>query len=108
MRFAKEMAYSHHERWDGTGYPEGLAGKNIPVAARLMAMADVYDAIISRRVYKDPIPHKDAVEIIRAESGRQFDPAVVETFLEFGRPFQGYLGYITRSTALTLSSRRTR
>ena len=88
LRFAKEMAYSHHERWDGTGYPEGLAGKNIPVAARLMAMADVYDAIISRRVYKDPIPHKDAVEIIRAESGRQFDPAVVETFLELADRFK--------------------
>lgn len=88
LRFAKEMAYSHHEHWDGTGYPEGLAGENIPVAARLMAMADVYDAIISRRVYKDPIPHNEAVEIIRSESGRHFDPAVAKTFLELADRFK--------------------
>ena len=88
LKFAKEMAYSHHERWDGSGYPEGMAGEDIPVSARLMAMADVYDAIISRRVYKNPIPHEEAVEIIRAESGKQFDPAVVDAFLELADHFQ--------------------
>ena len=88
LRFAKEMAYSHHERWDGTGYPEGLSGENIPVSARLMAIADVYDAIISRRVYKDPIPHDEAVEIIRAEAGKQFDPVIVEAFLNLADRFK--------------------
>ena len=88
LRYAKEMAYSHHERWNGSGYPEKLAGEQIPVAARLMALADVYDAIISRRVYKDPIPHAAAVEIIRAESGQQFDPTVVQAFLELADRFR--------------------
>ena len=88
LRFAKEMAYTHHERWDGNGYPEGLAGENIPVSGRLMALADVYDAIISRRVYKDPLPHAKAVEIIRAESGKHFDPVIVEAFLELTDRFK--------------------
>ena len=88
LRFAKEMAYTHHERWDGSGYPEGLAGQHIPVSGRLMALADVYDAIISRRVYKDPIPHVEAVEIIRAESGKHFDPVIVEAFLDLADRFK--------------------
>lgn len=88
LRFAKEMAYSHHERWDGAGYPEGTAGEDIPVSARLMAVADVYDAIISRRVYKDPQSHETAVEIIRNESGRQFDPVVINAFLELADRFR--------------------
>lgn len=82
LRFAKEMAYSHHERWDGTGYPEGLSGAAIPVSGRLMALADVYDALISRRVYKEPIPHAQSVAMIAAEAGKQFDPAVVAAFLQ--------------------------
>lgn len=88
LRFAKEMAYFHHERWDGEGYPEGIAGEAIPVSARLMALADVYDAIISRRVYKDPQPHEAAVEIIRDDSGKRFDPIVVNAFLELADRFQ--------------------
>lgn len=88
LRFAKEMAYSHHERWNGTGYPESLAGEQIPVSARLMAMADVYDAIISRRVYKDPIPHSAAVEIIKSESGKHFDPVIVAAFLKLADHFK--------------------
>ena len=88
LRYAKEMAYSHHERWNGTGYPENLAGEQIPVSARLMALADVYDAIISRRVYKDPMPHENAVEIIREESGQQFDPVVVQAFLTLADRFR--------------------
>ena len=88
LRYAKEMAYSHHERWNGTGYPENLAGEQIPVSARLMALADVYDAIISRRVYKDPMPHENAVEIIREESGKQFDPGVVQAFLTLADRFR--------------------
>ena len=88
LRFAKEMAYSHHERWDGTGYPEGLSAGQIPISARLMALADVYDAIISRRVYKDPIPHSEAVQLIKNESGKQFDPVIVEAFLELSEQFR--------------------
>ncbi len=64
LQYAKDIAYSHHERWDGTGYPEGLAGERIPWPARLMALADAYDAMVSKRIYKEPIPHETAVRII--------------------------------------------
>ena len=81
LKWAKELAYSHHEKWDGSGYPEGLSGEEIPVSGRLMAVADVYDALISDRVYKRVLPHAMAVDIIRIESGKHFDPAVVDAFL---------------------------
>ncbi len=77
---AREMACFHHEKWDGTGYPTGLAGKKIPLSARVMGLADVYDALISRRVYKPPFAHSKAVEIILQESGKSFDPDIVEVF----------------------------
>ncbi len=79
---ARDIAYSHHEKWDGTGYPQGLAGEEIPLSARLMALADVYDALITKRIYKEAIPHDDAVTIIRDGSGTHFDPEVVNVFLE--------------------------
>ncbi len=79
---AKEIAYSHHERWDGTGYPDKLGGEAIPLAARIMALADVYDALISRRVYKPALSHETAVEIIRDGRGSHFDPTLVDCFLE--------------------------
>ncbi len=83
---AKVIARHHHERWDGAGYPDGLAGEAIPISARLMALADVYDALISRRVYKEPMSFADAREIIAAGRGSQFDPDVVDAFLaDFGR-----------------------
>lgn len=82
LRVASEIAYSHHERWDGKGYPQGICGEDIPLSARIMALADVYDALISKRVYKDAIPHDAAVEIIRAGRGSQFDPLIVDCFLE--------------------------
>ena len=85
---AKEIAYSHQEKWDGSGYPEGLAGEAIPLSARLMAVADVYDALISRRVYKEPIPHDQAAAIIRAGAGTHFDPDLVEAFLASEEQFQ--------------------
>jgi|GEM_PF-847165 len=88
LRFAKEMASAHHERWDGTGYPLGLAGNSIPVSARLMALADVYDALVSRRIYKEPIPHEQACQMIITEAGKQFDPAVVEAFCEVADHFK--------------------
>lgn len=78
LTHAMEIARHHHERWDGSGYPDGLAGRAIPLAARLMAVADVYDALISRRPYKEPFPHDEAVQRLVAGAGSHFDPAVVE------------------------------
>ncbi|MES2149206.1 MAG: HD domain-containing phosphohydrolase [Pseudomonadota bacterium] len=82
LRVASEIAYSHHERWDGSGYPEGLSGSAIPLSARLMAVADVYDALISKRVYKAPVAPADAVAIIVEGRGRHFDPVIVDCFLD--------------------------
>lgn len=81
LRYAWEIAYSHHEKWDGSGYPLGLSGQDIPVSGRLMAIADVYDALISRRVYKPPFSHREAVRIIRQGMGSHFDPDMVEAFM---------------------------
>jgi len=81
LRLAKEIAYSHQEKWDGSGYPQGLAGDAIPLSARLMALADVYDALITRRVYKDAMTHEEAVGIVAAGRGSHFDPALVDAFL---------------------------
>ena len=85
---AKEIAYGHHEKWDGSGYPQALKGDAIPVAARLMAIADVYDALISRRVYKDGMPHADAVEIVVKGRGTHFDPDMVDAFVAIQHEFQ--------------------
>jgi len=82
LQCAKQIARSHHERWDGSGYPDGLAGEAIPLPARLMALADVYDALISQRVYKPPFPHEKAYGMIVAERGRHFDPDVVDAFID--------------------------
>ncbi|WP_117232430.1 response regulator [Vibrio maerlii] len=86
--FAKEIAYSHQEKWDGSGYPEGLAGEDIPISARLMAVADVYDALISKRVYKPSFTHDDAVQIILDGKGTHFDPDMVEAFERVVDQFQ--------------------
>ena len=80
-RFACQIARSHHERWDGGGYPDGLAGETIPLAAPLMAVADVYDALRSRRPYKKAFDHAEAVDIIVQGKGSHFDPLLVEAFL---------------------------
>jgi len=88
LSLAKEIAYSHQEKWDGSGYPQGLAGDDIPVSARLMAVADVYDALISRRVYKAGMPHAQAVEIIRQGRGAHFDPDICDAFLVCVEQFQ--------------------
>ena len=87
LHTAREIAYSHHEKWDGSGYPEGVAGDEIPVSGRLMAVADVYDALTTRRVYKEAFSHEKAVEIIRGERGRHFDPDIVDAFLTFQDQF---------------------
>jgi putative nucleotidyltransferase with HDIG domain len=80
LRPALDIPYAHHERWDGNGYPRGLEGEEIPLAARIFAVADVFDALTSERPYEAARSRDEAIEIIRAEAGRQFDPAVVETF----------------------------
>jgi response regulator RpfG family c-di-GMP phosphodiesterase len=80
LRLAEEIALSHHERWDGTGYPRGLAGADIPMSGRIVAVADVFDALTHARPYKEPWPLGRAVEEILSQSGRQFDPRVVEAF----------------------------
>jgi len=82
LEMAQEVAYSHHEKWDGSGYPQGLDGDRIPVSARLMALADVYDALISRRVYKAPLTHDESVSIIGRLRDKHFDADVVDAFLE--------------------------
>ncbi len=82
LSLAKEIARWHHEKWDGSGYPDGLAGEAIPISARLMAVADVFDAIVSSRVYKPAMPFEVARDIIARERGRHFDPDVVDAFLD--------------------------
>ncbi len=80
LKVARDIVVSHHERWDGEGYPAGLKGEEIPVSGRLMALADVYDALISRRVYKAPYKHENAASYILEQRGAQFDPLVVDAF----------------------------
>lgn len=81
LRYAREITYSHQEKYDGSGYPEGLKGEAIPLSARLMAVADVYDALVSKRVYKPAFTHETAMEMIRQASGEHFDPDVVDAML---------------------------
>ena len=88
LSHAKDIAYYHQEKWDGSGYPEGLSGDNIPISARLMALADVYDALISRRVYKEGMPHDKAAAIIREGRGNHFDPDVVDAFVSLEEEFR--------------------
>jgi putative two-component system response regulator len=80
LRLAQEIALAHHERWDGTGYPSGRAGEEIPIAGRITAVADVFDALTHERPYKEALPVADAVRLIEHEAGRQFDPQVVAAF----------------------------
>ncbi|KXF81728.1 HD-GYP domain-containing protein [Enterovibrio coralii] len=87
LQFAKEIAATHHEKWDGSGYPKGLAGEDIPLSGRLMALADVYDALISKRVYKPAFSHEKAKSIILEGNGTHFDPAVVDAFLVCEKEF---------------------
>lgn len=84
---ASEIALRHHERWDGTGYPYGIDGPRIPLSARIVAIADVYDALRMHRKYKEPYPHERAVELIAAERGMQFDPLLVDRFLAIAPSF---------------------
>jgi response regulator RpfG family c-di-GMP phosphodiesterase len=82
LAMAKDIVYTHHERWDGTGYPRGLVRDQIPIPGRLVGLVDVYDALVTRRVYRQPMPPEAAINLIVAGSGTLFDPAVVEAFLQ--------------------------
>ncbi|NLI93252.1 MAG: hypothetical protein GX434_14040 [Peptococcaceae bacterium] len=81
------IAYTHHEQWNGNGYPQGLKGEDIPIVGRLMALVDVYDALISKRVYKPPVSHKETVEIILSAKETQFDPYLIDVFMELEKDF---------------------
>ena len=81
LREAKNLSEYHHEKWNGKGYPHGLSGEDIPLSARIMAVADVFDALVSRRSYKPPFKFEDAMDIIRKDAGSHFDPLVAEAFL---------------------------
>ncbi len=80
LRMAIDITRHHHERYDGRGYPDGLAGEAIPLAARLVTIVDVYDALRSRRVYKPALPHTDVLRLMLEESAGQFDPALLQVF----------------------------
>ncbi len=88
LRFAREITYSHQEKWDGSGYPENLSGDAIPISARLMAVADVYDALISKRVYKPAFSHEEAIDIMRKGRGSHFDPDILDVFLRITEEFR--------------------
>jgi putative two-component system response regulator len=87
LEVARDIAYSHHEHWDGQGYPQNLAGERIPLAARVMAIADAYDALTSVRVYRSGIAHDKAVQQIFQERASQFDPEMVDAFIEIQDEF---------------------
>lgn len=88
LHYAKEIAYGHHEHWNGNGYPLGLSGTDIPLSARLMALADVYDALISRRIYKPSFPHSRAIAIIQKGRATHFDPDICDAFMELSEVFR--------------------
>ena len=87
LKVASDIAMYHHEKWDGSGYPEGLQGEQIPLSARVVSIADVYDALRSKRVYKEGFSHEESVEIINSQSGISFDPKLITIFLELEGQF---------------------
>jgi len=95
---AKLFAGYHHERWDGKGYPYGLEGTNIPFQGRIMAFADVYDALISQRPYKKPLSHEESIKIMMENSGKQFDPVIADVFYEVQEQFNAVKLTLTRRT----------
>jgi len=84
---AARIALSHHEKWDGSGYPNRLIGREIPIEGRIVALADVYDALISRRPYKEPWDPEAVISYLREQSGRHFDPELLPLFLDAGEAF---------------------
>lgn len=101
MRMSERVALTHHEKWDGTGYPLGLKGDKIPIEGRIVALADVFDALTSRRCYKPPFALEETIRIIKEGSGNHFDPNVADAFLRalprFVRVMEEFLGAPTPS-----------
>jgi response regulator RpfG family c-di-GMP phosphodiesterase len=91
IQISSDVAHYHHEKWDGSGYPEGLKGEEIPLCARIMAVADVFDALVSKRVYKDKMPVEEAFDILQRDSGTHFDPEIVEVFMAIRPQIEDYL-----------------
>jgi putative two-component system response regulator len=102
LEHAKIFAGAHHEKWDGSGYPKGLKGEAIPLQGRLMAIADVYDALAFERPYKRAFTHEEAVQIIADESGRHFDPALVEIFLSVSDEFNKIAHFYKLGAGITV------
>jgi putative two-component system response regulator len=88
LRMGVDVARSHHEKWDGTGYPDGLRGKSIPLAARIVAVADVYDALTTKRCYRPAFSHADACQMIQEGNDQHFDPDVVAAFTILANQFE--------------------
>ena len=88
LSYARDIAYTHHEKWDGSGYPQGLEGEGIPLVGRLMALADVYDALVSKRPYKESMAHETALKLILLGNGTHFDPDIVAAFLTLSEEFR--------------------
>ena len=82
LQLAEVIAQTHHEKWDGSGYPRGLSGEEIPLSGRIVAVADVYDALTSKRVYKPAFPVEKALETLKEEKGRHFDPDIIDAFFD--------------------------
>ena len=100
LHVAMDIAHWHHEKWDGSGYPDGLMGEDIPLSARLMALADVFDALTTRRVYKPAFAHEEAKRIILEDKGRHFDPVLVDIFEErFGEFCEIALRYVDQEAS---------
>jgi putative two-component system response regulator len=100
LRMSRDIALTHHERYDGGGYPQGLAGKAIPLCGRIVALADVYDALITKRIYKIAFSHDSAISIITEKSQGQFDPAVIEAFIAEEKRFRAIdAEYVEEATA---------
>ena len=88
LKMGLEIAKGHHEKWDGTGYPKGLSGTDIPLSARIMAIVDVYDALRSKRSYKDSFSHEKSIAIIQEGRGTHFDPLLVDIFVKYQDEFR--------------------
>ena len=91
LQITSSVARYHHEKWDGSGYPEGLKGEEIPLCARIMAVADVFDALVSKRVYKDAMMMDKAFQILERDAGRHFDPEIVEVFVKLREEVEKYV-----------------
>jgi putative two-component system response regulator len=92
LQMAKDIVYTHHEKWDGTGYPQGLRGTDIPVEGRIMAVVDVYDAVHARSLYQPSLPHQETVDFIIKGRATHFDPDVVDAFLTVSKAFETVSG----------------